>query len=72
MSGQEERTATWALVLAIIGGFLACFFILFLLLVEERAVGGSTMVTVHNGQACPGPGRDPGWFDYVRTLARSA
>jgi hypothetical protein len=46
---SEQKTPTWAIVLAIVGVFVVCLFSLLLLLVKETRFHGTVNVTVTNG-----------------------
>lgn len=46
---SEQKTPTWAIVLAIVGIFVICLFSLLLLLVKETVFHGTVNVTVSNG-----------------------
>jgi hypothetical protein len=45
----EQRTPTWAIVLAVLGFCLVTFFSLLFLLVKETTYRGTVQVTVTNG-----------------------
>ncbi|GAA3736471.1 hypothetical protein HDA32_001381 [Spinactinospora alkalitolerans] len=82
MSHVQEKMATWALVVALIGFFFICVFSLFFLLVKEKTVSGSIQVSVRNGQAFHttqvgvyGQGQINQvhqQFNYIRSLAAAA
>jgi uncharacterized protein DUF1707 len=46
---SEQKTPTWAIVLAIVGFFLVCAFSLLFLLAKETQFHGTVNVTVSNG-----------------------